>query len=83
MNEFYVAIALQVLAVVFSAGMWFATDRRSQKDVNGVGKKINDLAQLSDARYLRLALALLSVCNEEQRAQIARQLGEKPSEQPD
>lgn len=72
----YVVILVNLLTLAFAAGgAWFAL-KQSQKDVNGLGRKMGEQGKTADARYLRLSLAISTVCSDEQRIKIAEMLQE-------
>ncbi len=72
----YVVILANLLTLAFAAGgAWFAL-KQSQKDVNGLGRKMGESITTANQRYLRTCLALMTVCPAEERAKLAEMLRE-------
>ncbi len=74
-------ICSDVLALAFGAGAAFALLRRSKKDVNGLGKKVNREIARSSTRHQNLTIALMLLAADEKRkVEIADLLKESHEE---
>lgn len=78
--EAWIAImgAIQfLLALAFAAGMYVTTVKRSKKDVNGLGTKVNRELARSQARHQNVTMALMLLANsKEEKDRLAELLKE-------
>jgi len=73
-----------VAVMIFNAGGLLVAFRQLTKDVNGIGRKVNQMAEKqsqaeleNEKRRHRLIIALLSLSTEEHRREVLRLLLEK------
>lgn len=70
-NAMYLQAFIALLNLAFFAGgAWFLI-RQSRKDLNGIGRKVGQIAVESDHRFTVLAVVLLTMCEDEERDRIA------------
>lgn len=73
----YVIIFVQLLTLAFAGGGAWVALKQGQKDVNGLGRKMGEVVRRANLRYHKLTSALLVVCSEEQKIEIAKLLDEE------
>lgn len=69
-------IGYVLLGLAFGAGSVYFMILQGKRDVNGLGRKMNEEIKTSQRRHFNTSLALLCICNPEQRDKIARLLKE-------
>lgn len=74
----YIVILVQLLTLAFAGGGAWVALKQGQKDVNGLGRKMGESTKIANSRYLKLSLAVMSVCTEGQKKDIAALLKEEP-----
>jgi hypothetical protein len=73
MNEL-AGFAAYMLALAFGAGSVYFMVVQGRKDNNGLGRKVNKMIEQNNARYHRITLAIMLVCDEHQKERIAKML---------
>jgi hypothetical protein len=74
MNEAHSMVAellIALFSLAFGAGGAYFALKQGRKDVNGLGRKVNSESTKSETRYNRLCLALMLVCDPQQKNKIA------------
>lgn len=67
-------LLLTIGAMVFAAGGAWVTLRIAQRDVNGLGRKVNHKESIDNDRYNRLCIAIMSLAPE-QKTDLMKLLG--------
>jgi len=70
-----------LMALAFGAGGAYVLLKQSRKDVNGVGRKLNDELARSATRHHNVSLALMLLAGDEHREKVSELLKESHEEQ--
>lgn len=74
MDPSHFSIAFVLATVIFTAGGTYYAFRRLKKDVDGVGRKVNQLQAERQADKENTLIAFLLTCPEPEREKLARLL---------
>lgn len=70
LNEGTITLLIFALSVAFAAGAYVMSTRLARKQINGLGARVNRVADHADERMDRIALALVHICPPEEREKL-------------
>jgi len=76
MNENLVHVLIFVISTIFSAGAAWAIFKRQGRDINGIGRKVNQEQATAARRYHNISLAILISAPEAKESEISELLKE-------
>lgn len=77
MNDAYAALAIFLLGVAFTAGVYVASARAARKQINGLGGRVNRVQEHANRRIDRVALAMVHICPDAKREELLKILLEE------
>jgi hypothetical protein len=73
-NEGYVALAIFLMGVCFTAGAYAASARAARKQINGLGGRVNRVQDHANKRIDRVTLAMVHICPDAKREELVKLL---------
>lgn len=76
-NDTLVHVLIFVAGLIFSAGIAWGTLARVRRDVDGIGRKVNEGERIAARRYHNCSLAILQAAPPEKESEISQLLKEE------